>query len=266
MSAPSVSPPSPELASDVADHDVSQLQRRESLIRTTMPLARSLALRYRDRGEILDDLIQVAYLGLVKAARHYREDAGANFEAFAVPTITGELRRHFRDRGWDIRPPRRLQELRINIRHTEETLGHRLSRTPHTAEIAEYLGVTELEVSEALSASQGYSTISLDTPPIGIADTGQTDADSALALMTGAHHSAAHDALYEDPHEGLMTSEAVRPLLAKLDARDQRILALRYYGGYTQQEIAERVGVTQMQVSRLLAQALQRIREHMDRS
>src|SRR3954468_18209084 len=113
----------------------------DGLVREHMGLARSIALRYRDRGESVDDLVQVAYLGLVKAARNYHEGAGANFAAYAVPTITGELRKHFRDRGWDIRPPRRLQELRARIRSAEELLRQDLCRSPTTAELAAHLKV-----------------------------------------------------------------------------------------------------------------------------
>ncbi|MGL5858015.1 MAG: sigma-70 family RNA polymerase sigma factor [Angustibacter sp.] len=241
----------------VADHRVDV----ETLIRDHMPLARSLAFRYRDRGENLDDLIQVAYVGLVKAAQSYREGVGANFEAFAVPTMTGELRRYFRDRGWDVRPPRRLQELRLRIRRAEEVLSHQLRRLPSTAEIATYLEVPPAEVDEARAASQAYSAVSLDAPPPGFDDADWSGADSVadLVLADGARSSCT--SAFESAGEEQVTIDvAIRPLLAQLDEREQLILALRFYGGYTQQQIAQRIGVTQMQVSRLLSQVLRRLR------
>src|SRR4051812_25207812 len=133
-----------------------------------MPLARSLAARYRDRGEPLDDLIQVAYLGLVKAARQYRPGAGQNFPAYAVPTMNGELRRYFRDHGWDVRPPRRLQELRARARRTEEELRQDLGREPRPAELAERLEISDQELRELRVAAEGYCAYSLDAPPLGV--------------------------------------------------------------------------------------------------
>lgn len=223
----------------------------EELVRQHMPLARSLALRYRDRGEPIDDLVQVAYLGLVKAAGSYRSDRGANFEAYAVPTVTGELRRHFRDHGWDVRPPRRLQELRSRIGPAEEDLRQELSREPMAAELAERLDVPLADIHEVRRASDNYHALSLDAPPPG------EDGDNWTRSVADLHGHAAADV---DTMDAVLDITAVGPLLAELDARDQLIIAMRYYSGCTQQQIAERIGVTQMQVSRLLAQVLERLR------
>lgn len=219
-----------------------------------MPLARSVASRYRERGESHDDLVQVAYLGLVKAARNYRPGEGFNFAAYAVPTMTGELRRHFRDRGWDVRPPRRLQELRGRLRQAEDVLSQELSRKPTTTELAAALEVDAHEVDEAILASAGYNAISLDAPPPGTDATDWAGADSAADVRFAREDSEASEL------DDLLDAAAVRPLINRLTEREQLILALRFYGGATQQQIADRIGVTQMQVSRLLSQLLHRLR------
>lgn len=226
----------------------------EELVREHMPLARSLAWRYRDRGEQQDDLVQVAYLGLVKAARNYRPDEGSNFEAYAVPTITGELRRHFRDHGWDIRPPRRLQELRAQTRQAEEALSHELARLPSSQEVADWIGVDIEQVLEADTASQGYDALSLDAPPPGHDECDWSGADSIADVYLMANETNRDDVVL------LVDALTLQPLLARLNEREQLILALRFYGNYTQQQIADRIGVTQMQVSRLITRMLERLR------
>jgi RNA polymerase sigma-B factor len=208
-------------------------------------LARSMALRYRDRGEPLEDLVQVANLALVMAVRRYRPEQGVPFAAFAVPTITGELRRHFRDRGWNVRPPRRLQELRARVQDTSHDLVQELGRAPTSEQLADRLGVDVGEVREAATAAEGYHSLSLDAPT-------STGDSPQLVDWLGED-----DEQYEHTVEAL----AVRPLLAGLDERTRHILALRYYRGCTQQQIADEIGVTQMQVSRLIAQALTRLRQ-----
>jgi RNA polymerase sigma-B factor len=223
----------------------------ERVVLDHLGTARSLAWRYRDKGENFEDLVQVAYLGLVKAARGYRPGEGHSFAAYAVPTVTGELRRHFRDKGWDVRPPRRLQELRARIRDAEERLGHDLGRGPTAAELADDLQVSVEEVEQTRSASAGYSAVSLDAP-VGGDTTGMVLGD----LLPAA-----------EPDEGpetVLDAMAVEPLLAALPPRDQLILAMRYFRGCTQQQIAEEIGVTQMQVSRLIRQALDSLRCALD--
>jgi RNA polymerase sigma-B factor len=208
-------------------------------------LARSMAMRYRDRGEPLEDLVQVANLALVMAVRRYRPDQGVPFAAFAVPTITGELRRHFRDRGWNVRPPRRLQELRARMQSTAHDLSQELGHAPSNDQLAERLGVDAEEVREAAKAAEGYHSLSLDAP---------TSTAEGLQVVDWL---GADDEQYEHTVDAL----AVRPLLARLDERMRHILCLRYYRGCTQQQIADEIGVTQMQVSRLISQALTRLRE-----
>ena len=227
--------------------DEEQARTIEQMVQDHLPLARSLASRYRNRGEAQEDLTQVAYLGLVMAARRYRDDQGPSFAAYDVPTITGELRRHFRDKGWGVRPPRRLQEIQAGVREAEETLLQTLSREPTSVEVCEYLGVEQNELLEARVAAGGYTASSLDAP-IGADGAGEW-----------ADHIAA-DCSGEESLDQLVDSLSLQPLLRELSPREQLIIALRYYRGCTQQQIADQIGVTQMQVSRLLAQSLRRLR------
>ena len=234
-----------ELGAAQRDAVISQV------VREHMPLARSLAGRYRDRGESLEDLTQVAYLGLVTAARPVRAGAGERVAAYAGPPLRGELRRYFRDKGGYVRPPRRLQETRAAVHQAEETLVHQLGRQPSDAEIGSHLGVDVTEVLESRVAAQGYSAVSLDAPAPGVGDSasGGGWTDVVPAELSG-----------EDSLDVLVDTVSVQPLLRQLAPREQRILALRFYRGCTQQQIADQVGVTQMQVSRLLSQSLGRLR------
>lgn len=217
----------------------------DAVVVSQLGLARAVAQRYRDRGEPIEDLMQVANLALVMAVRRYRPGRGVSFVAFAVPTITGELRRHFRDRGWDIRPPRRVQELRGQVQAAVQDLSQQLGRTPSTSELAERLQVDERSVRETLSANESYRSLSLDAP------SAPGSGHATLADVVGGP---------DEVLEQVVELEAVRPHLARLGERDRHILALRYYRGCTQQEIADDIGVTQMQVSRLLSQTLSRLR------
>ncbi|HEX8344321.1 MAG TPA: SigB/SigF/SigG family RNA polymerase sigma factor [Actinoplanes sp.] len=220
---------------------------RAQAIEAWLPLARHLANRYTGRGEPTDDLIQTATLGLIKAIDRYDPSYGVEFGGFAIPTIVGELKRHFRDRTWSIRVPRRLQELRIAITTANNTLTHTLGRSPTVADIAAHLGVTEEEVLEGLEGARAYNTTSLSTP---VTDDGATE----LA-----------DTLGGDDHEFALTElrMALGPAMAALDERARTILTLRFYGNLTQSEIAERVGISQMHVSRLITRALLQLREHL---
>ena len=217
----------------------------DEVVLLNLPVARGLAARYRDRGEPMDDLVQVASLALVKAVRGYEPGKGRGFLPYAVPTITGELRRHFRDRGWDVRPPRRVQELRLSVASAAEQLSQDIGRSPTVRELAEHLKVGEEEVIETLAAAQGYSATSLDAP---------CDGDDGAPLG---------DTIGADDHELDRVEDylAVEPLLAALPPRDRHILCLRFYRGWTQSQIAEDIGVTQMQVSRLLSRTLARLRQ-----
>jgi RNA polymerase sigma-B factor len=221
---------------------------REQIVVLNLPVATSIALRYRGRGEPVEDLVQVAHLGLVKAVDGFDAGRGCDFLAYAVPTVRGEVKRYFRDRGWDIRPPRRVQELRARVEQATELLAQQLDRSPRPTEIAQHLGVDVGDVIECLASAECYHVHSLDAP---------TDADDGVDLAGSV------GAL--DP--GLARVEdvlSVRPLLAQLPPRDRRILALRFYRGWTQSQIAEDVGVTQMQVSRLISQALKRLRAQLE--
>jgi RNA polymerase sigma-B factor len=217
----------------------------DEVVLLNLPVARGLAARYRDRGESMEDLVQVACLALVKAAKGYEPGKGRGFLPYAVPTITGELRRHFRDRGWDVRPPRRVQEMRLSIASAASDLSQQLGRAPTVPELAEQLEVGEEEVIETLAAAQGYSATSLDAP---------CDGDEGLPLA----ETMGRD---DENLEKVVDSLAVGPLLASLPPRDRHILCLRFYRGWTQSQIAEDIGVTQMQVSRLLSRALSRLRK-----
>jgi RNA polymerase sigma-B factor len=229
-------------------HGAERAHLLERATVSQLGLARSMAMRYRDRGEPLDDLVQVANLALVMAVQRYRPDQGVPFAAFAVPTITGELRRHFRDRGWNVRPPRRLQELRARVQSATHDLSQELGHAPSIEQLAHRLGVDPEEVREAEKAAEGYHSLSLDAPTA-------TGEGPQLADWLGA----------DDEQFGYTVDAlAVRPLLARLDERMRHILCLRYYRGCTQQQIADEIGVTQMQVSRLISQALARLRQSFD--
>ncbi|WP_224273430.1 sigma-70 family RNA polymerase sigma factor [Nocardioides lacusdianchii] len=215
----------------------------EELIAQHIPLARSMAARYRNRGIDLDDLEQVALLGLTKAARRFDGDAGHDFLSYAVPTVRGELRRHFRDAGWTIRPPRRIQELQARIAAAQEELGGRLGRSPRPTEIATHLGASLDDVVEALGADGCFTPTSLDVP-VG-------EGGSPLGELMGG----------ED--RDIVQAEArivLAPVVRLLSARDREIVHLRFYEERTQQEIADSVGLTQAQVSRVLTRILRNLR------
>lgn len=209
------------------------------LIETNVALARSMAGRYRNRGIDLDDLEQVALLGLTKAAQRFDPDAGHDFLSYAVPTIRGELRRHFRDAGWMVRPPRRVQDLQARIARAQDELEPTLGRSPRPSEVAEHIGVELVDVVEALAADGCFTPTSLDGPVGGGAST--------LGDLIGQVDS------------GLRSSEArivLEPVVRALPERDRRIVHMRFYEERTQQEIAEAVGLTQAQVSRVLTRIL----------
>jgi RNA polymerase sigma-B factor len=220
---------------------------RKRAVEAWVPLAEHLSRRYAGRGEPYDDLFQVAVVGLIKAVDRYDADRGVDFPAFAIPTIVGEVKRHFRDRTWSIRVPRRLQELRMAITAANNELTHTLGRPPTAADVAAHLKITEEEVLEGLEGGHAYSTASLSAPVNG---------DGSLELA---------DTLGAEDNEFELTElrVALGPALARLDERERRILSLRFYGNQTQAEIGEQLGISQMHVSRLLAKALARLRRDM---
>jgi len=220
---------------------------REALVQRFLPLARQLARRYQRGSEPLDDLIQVASLGLLKAIDRFEPDRPTAFSSFAVPTILGELKRHFRDRGWSVRVPRDLQELAVRVERVGEDLTRELGRAPTPGEIAQHVGVTTEQVLEAREAAGAYRAVSLDRPRDD-----DDESDGGMADSMGV----------EDPGFGLAEDAAtVARLMGVLGDREREVLRLRFVEDLTQSEIGARVGVSQMHVSRLIRQAVERLRE-----
>ncbi|MEU9778690.1 RNA polymerase sigma factor SigF [Streptomyces sanyensis] len=218
---------------------------RNQLVRMHLPLVEHLARRFRNRGEPLDDLTQVATIGLIKSVDRFDPDRGVEFSTYATPTVVGEIKRHFRDKGWAVRVPRRLQELRLALTTATAELSQLHGRSPTVHELAERLGISEEEVLEGLESANAYSTLSLDVP--------DTDDESpAVADTLGAEDEAL---------EGVEYRESLKPLLEDLPPREKRILLLRFFGNMTQSQIAQEVGISQMHVSRLLARTLAQLRE-----
>jgi RNA polymerase sigma-B factor len=222
------------------------LGARERLVERFLPLARQLARRYGAAGEPLDDLVQVASLGLVKAIDRYELDRGTAFSSFAVPTILGEIKRHFRDTGWTVRVPRAIQERRIQVNRAVPVLTGRLGRSPTPAEIAEHIESTAEEVLEALEAAVAYEPVSLDSSP------GADEEDETWAQAVG----------FDDPSYELVEYEAtLAPAMKALPPRERVILHMRFVEDMTQSQIAEKIGISQMHVSRLIRRALEQMRE-----
>src|SRR5215208_3267091 len=218
---------------------------REALIERYMPLARSLALRYRRASEPLDDLIQVASVGLVKAVDRWDPDRGLAFSSYAVPTILGELRRYFRDATWDVRPARDLQELCLAVEEARETLWGQLGRSPTAADIAGRLNRSQEEVIEALQATEGRSVRSLDAP-VHDEEEGSASAGDLIGHPDGE---------FERVEAGV----TIERLAGVLDDRAREILRLRFQEDLLQSEIAERVGCSQMHVSRIIRSSLEKL-------
>ena len=223
--------------------------RRARALAAWVPLARHLAARYNGRGEPSDDLLQTATVGLIKAVDRFDPDRGVEFAGFAIPTVLGEVKRHFRDRTWSVRVPRRTQELRMAISNANNDLLSTLGRSPTVADIAKHLGITEEDVLEGLEGARAYSAASLSTP---------VSADESMSLG---------DTLGEEDREYELTEMRMilGTAMSKLDEREQRILSLRFYGNMTQSDIAEKIGVSQMHVSRLITKALAKLREDLNK-
>jgi RNA polymerase sigma-B factor len=217
---------------------------RGQLVAAHLGLAEYLARRFANRGEALDDLVQVASLGLIKAVDRFDPSRGVEFSTYATHTIVGELKRYFRDKGWAVRAPRRMQELYLRLGKMVATLGQELGRSPTIPELANELSVSEEEVLEALEAGQAYRSASLDAP--AGSEEGET-----LGQRLGNE-----DPSLEDAERRAMLS----PLLAKLAPRERLIVQLRFFEGLTQSEIAERLGISQMHVSRLLVRSVAELR------
>ena len=219
---------------------------RDELVAAHLGLAEYLARRFANRGESLDDLVQVASLGLLKALDRFDPERGVEFSTYATHTIVGELKRHFRDKGWSIRAPRRMQELYLRLGKVVASMGQELGRSPTIAEMAMEVKVSEEEVLEALEAGQAYRSASLDAA---------TEEGETLASRLGE----------EDPSlEDAERRATLSPLLAQLPARERLILQMRFFDGLTQSEIATRLQISQMHVSRLLARSLAQLRSAAD--
>jgi RNA polymerase sigma-B factor len=219
---------------------------REELIERFLPLARQLARRYQRVNEPLDDLVQVASIGLVKAVDRFDLDRGVAFSSYAVPTILGELKRYFRDSGWAVHVPRGVQERAMQVDRAVKELAGRLGRSPSVDEVAEQLDASVEDVLEAMEAGLAYEAMSLDAQRAGADTEGDTFADGIGV---------------EDDRFDLIEYEAtIEPTLKALPKRDQVVLHLRFAQDMTQSQIAERIGVSQMQVSRLIRRALGRLR------
>jgi len=226
-------------------HRHGDLDAREELAGRFVPVARDLASRYRYTNEPLDDLTQVACLGLMKAIDRFDPGRGTRFMSYAAPTMVGELKRHFRDKGWALHVPRELQERVLRVNRTSEVLSRRLGRSPTTAEIAHSIGLSPEGVLEALEAGTAYDTASLDSPLSVTEDEGGTLMDTLGAEERG--------------YDFVDLSVAVAPTMNALPEREREILRLRFVDDLTQREIGERVGVSQMHVSRLLRRALDKV-------
>jgi RNA polymerase sigma-B factor len=232
--------------SDASD-DAERQRLRDEVVLLNMGVANALAARYRHRGVSIEDLRQVAYVALVKASQGFDSTSGHEFLSYAIPTIRGEIKRHFRDHGWSVRPPRRIQELQGRIATAESELSTVLGRSPRPAEVADHLSAQLDDVLEALAADGCFTPTSLDRP-VGV------DGDTSIGEMLG------------DEDRGRDAAEArlmLGPVVRRLADRDRRILMLRFFRGWTQQEIAEDIGVTQMQVSRLLSRILTDLRQEL---
>jgi RNA polymerase sigma-B factor len=233
------------LLADLPAGSPDRARARERLVKMYLPLAEHLARRFRNRGELMDDLVQVASLALLKSIDGFDPNRGAAFTSYAIPMIVGELKRHFRDKGWDVRVPRRLQELRLEISKISGDLAQKLGRSPTVSDLAHHLEVTDEEVIEALDCSQAYRALSLHAPVSG------DDSGGELMDLLGG----------TDPEmESVENRAALRPLLARLPEREQKIIAMRFFGNLTQSQIAAEIGISQMHVSRLLAHSLQVLR------
>ena len=233
---------------DAPEHDRARL--RERLVDQYIGLVEFLARRFRNRGEPLEDLVQVGTIGLLKAIERFDLEREVEFSTYATPTIVGELKRHFRDKGWAVRVPRRLQELHLELTKIVSTLGQELGRSPTVAEIAKAAGTSEENVLEGLEIAQAYNFTSLDAP-IDSDDAGST----SFADQLGSE---------DDQLLNLEYRAALAPEMAKLPERERRILYLRFFKGMTQSEIADRLGISQMHVSRLLNRTLMRLREALE--
>jgi RNA polymerase sigma-B factor len=230
-----------------AEGDPVRQRARDSLVEAHLPLVEHLARRFRNRGEPYDDLVQVATIGLIKSVDRFDLGRGVEFSTYATPTIVGEIKRHFRDKGWAVRVPRRLQELRLSLASATSELSQKQGRAPTVGELALYLKISDEQVLEGLESANAYSTLSLDA-----GDSGSDDEPMPVSETLGVEDEAL---------VGVEYRESLKPMLEQLAPREKTILLLRFFKNMTQSEIAAEVGISQMHVSRLLARTLAQLRE-----
>lgn len=226
------------------------MDAREQLVMSHLNLVRFLANKFKNRGEPLDDLMQVGYLGLLKAIDRFDPARGLEFTTFATPTIMGEIKRHFRDKGWSVRVPRRLQELSAKVNQATDTLTTKLQRSPTVDEIADYLDASVDEVLEAMESSSAYSSVPLEAPS-------GADTDDAPSVLD---RYATEDSDLAITDDRLIIEEALKGF----SPREREVIDLRFLQGMTQIEIAEQLGISQVQVSRLLRRTLKKIQDKID--
>lgn len=235
-----------ELLARLSTLDAEEPERRQirdELVVMHLPLVEHLAHRYRDRGESVDDLVQVGTIGLIKAIDNFDVDRGAELSTYATPTILGEIKRHFRDHAWALHMPRRMQELQSQVAVATDALTFELGRSPTVREIADRVGITVADVLDVIEARQAYSAAPLEAP--------SGPENRQLSDILGTEDPALH--IVED-------RESLLPMLRSLPDRERQIVVLRFYHGLSQSQIAERMGISQMHVSRLLAKSLAEIR------
>ena len=230
---------------DLSEGSAEHAYVRGTLVELNLPLVRFAANRFRSRTDQYEDVLQVGTIGLIKAIDRFDPHRGVEFPTYAVPTIIGEIKRFFRDTSWSVRVPRRLQELRLALAEATEQFAHKHDRAPTVVELAQHLGLTVDEILEGMEAANAYSPASLDAHDL------DDDRDNALIARLGQEDEAL---------DGVEYREALRPLLARMSPRDRQIITLRFFGNMTQSQIGERLGISQMHVSRLLARALARLR------
>jgi RNA polymerase sigma-B factor len=230
----------------MGEQDTGRPRVRDRLVEMHLPLVEYLARRFAGRGEPLDDLIQVGTIGLIKAVDRFDTERGVEFSTYATPTVVGEIKRHFRDKGWTVRVPRRLQELRASLSSATSDLTQNLGRSPTVAELAAHLKIGEEEVLEGLESANAYTAVSIEA----------SDGEGGMSVA---------DTLGGDDLslEGVEYRESIKPLLDSLPARERRILMLRFFGNLTQSQIAADLGISQMHVSRLLARTLAQLRDRL---
>ncbi len=236
-----------EMLEQLAALDANSPERealRAALIERHLPLVHFLARKFMDRGEPLDDLVQVGTIGLIKSIDRFDPSMGFEFSTFATPTIVGEIKRHFRDKTWAIRIPRRLQELGVQVSKAREELTHALDRSPTPAEISKKLDIDVSEVIEAIEANSAYNTVSIDG--------GNAEDSPSLGDTLGA---------WDDALDNVEYRESLKPLIAAMDEREQTILLRRFFDNKSQSEIAAELGISQMHVSRILNKTLTQLRE-----